>query len=308
MKALRGRAYGAQQRIRLHRSEMSSAMAKLADLILADPAAPIELSITELAERAGTSAATVTRFCRVLGYSGYVALRVGVASDIGRGDAQASWRTDIGQAFGPDDSVEDVVQALVSSHTRSIETTASTLDLADLEEVAVRIAEGRQVDLYGVGGSGVMAVELQSRLYRIGLNAHAWTEVHAGLASAAIQSEDSVAIGISHTGATQETIQMLAQARSAGAFTVAITSKAGSPLTDFARKSLTSATIEHYLQPDDLSAKHSQLFVVDVLYLLVAQQDFVRTTTNLAASAMAVSPHRKAPRGVRHNERKEGAR
>lgn len=56
---------------------------------------------------------------------------------------------------------------------------------------------------------------------------------------------------------------------------------------------------ERFLQPDDLSAKHSQLFVLDLLYLLVAQQNFGRTTTTLAASALAVSPHRRPGRGRR---------
>ena len=59
---------------------MSKAMTKLATLLLDEPLAPLELSITELAEQAGTSAATVTRFCRLIGYSGYVQFRVGVAS------------------------------------------------------------------------------------------------------------------------------------------------------------------------------------------------------------------------------------
>ena len=56
---------------------------------------------------------------------------------------------------------------------------------------------------------------------------------------------------------------------------------------------------EQFLQPDDLSAKHSQLFVLDLLYLLVAQRNFGRTTTTLAASALAVSPHRRSARGRR---------
>ena len=59
-------------------------MARVADFLLRDPRAPLTLSIGELAERAGTSAATVTRFCRMIGYSGYVALRVGIATDVGR--------------------------------------------------------------------------------------------------------------------------------------------------------------------------------------------------------------------------------
>jgi hypothetical protein len=50
---------------------------------------------------------------------------------------------------------------------------------------------------------------------------------------------------------------------------------------------------DSYLQPDDLAAKHAQLFVLDLLYLLVAQCNFSRVATMLAASAMAVSDHRR---------------
>jgi DNA-binding MurR/RpiR family transcriptional regulator len=59
---------------------------------------------------------------------------------------------------------------------------------------------------------------------------------------------------------------------------------------------LTSHAPGEYLQPDDLSAKHAQLFVIDLLYLLAAQRDFSRTTSLLAASAAAVAPHRRPPR------------
>jgi hypothetical protein len=52
---------------------------------------------------------------------------------------------------------------------------------------------------------------------------------------------------------------------------------------------------DEYLQPDDLSAKHAQLFALDLLYLIVAQRNFARTATTLAASAAAVAPHRRIP-------------
>ena len=48
----------------------------------------------------------------------------------------------------------------------------------------------------------------------------------------------------------------------------------------------------------DLSAKHAQLFVLDLLYLLVAQQNFGAVATHLAASAMAVSGHRRVLPGA----------
>lgn len=289
-------ALGVAERIQARRPQMSSAMAKIATLLLEQPTAPLELSITELASRAGTSPATVTRFCRLIGYSGYVPLRVGVAADVGRGDVHASWHTDIGRAFDPEDSSREVLHALLHAHTRSVQATASSIDLEQMDRIATAVAGCRHLDIYGIGGSGFMADELQSRLYRIGINVHAWSEVHSGLASASIQDKSSVAIGISNTGRTRETIQMLSQANSSGAYTVALTNSPDSPLAAVAHEHVVAAAPEEYLQPDDLSAKHSQLFLLDLLYLLVAQRDFSRTTTKLAASAMAVLPHRTSLR------------
>jgi DNA-binding MurR/RpiR family transcriptional regulator len=117
--------------------------------------------------------------------------------------------------------------------------------------------------------------------------------VHAGLASAALLSEASVAIAFSNTGRTEETIEMLALAKSSGAYGVAVTSDPASPMAKVADAHLTSHAPGEYLQPDDLSAKHAQLFVIDLLYLLAAQRDFSRTTSLLAASAAAVAPHRR---------------
>ncbi|GAA4174259.1 MurR/RpiR family transcriptional regulator [Gryllotalpicola koreensis] len=288
--------FGVSSRIQAALPEMSAAMAKIGALLLENPAAPLELSITELAQQAGTSPATVTRFCRLIGYAGYPPLRVGAAADLGRSSAE-TWQSDIGRAFDPADSVVEVLNALVSSHTSALQTTAARLDREAAERAAAAIARSDHVDIYGIGGSAVLAAELQARLYRIGLNAHMWSEVHEGLTSAAIQGPGTVAIGISNTGRTGETLEMLSLARSTGALAVAITGNPDSPLASVADYHLTAFAADAYLQPDDLSAKHAQLLAIDLLYLLVAQQDFSRTTAKLAASAAAVAPHRRSLRG-----------
>ncbi|MFQ4148761.1 MurR/RpiR family transcriptional regulator [Arthrobacter sp. LAPM80] len=292
-------AAGVVNRIQAKLPDMPAAMAKIGSFLLENPQAPLELSIMELAEKTKTSPATVTRFCRLLGYAGFVPFRVSIASDLGRSDARESWKADIGRAFGPDDSARDVLSTLVNAHTRSLEETAAIMDLALMNKIARRIAMSNHVDIYGIGGSAVMAKELQSRLYRIGINAHHWSEVHAGLTSAAIQDSNSVAIGISNTGRTEETLQMLREAGEAGALTVALSNNPGSPLADSADASIITSVHEQFLQPDDLSAKHVQLLVIDLIYLLVAQVNFAQTTSKLAASAMAVSPHRRPTRTAR---------
>ncbi len=288
--------FSVADRIKTYQSQMPATMAKIATVLIDNPRAALDLSITELAERAGTSAASVTRFCRTIGYAGYAPLRVAIAEDLGRGGAQAAWIADIGRSFGPHDPADDIRHALLNTHVRSLQATSELLDLKTAERVAAAIVKSRQVDVYGVGGSALTALEVEARLYRIGINVHPWSEVHNGLTSAAILDQKCVAIGISNTGRTDETIEMLSVAKRAGAHTVAITGNPESPLAKVAEDVLIAASPDGYLQPADLSARHCQLFVVDLLYLLVAQSNFSRTTRYLAASAAAVAPRRRPSR------------
>ncbi|ACQ82239.1 transcriptional regulator, RpiR family [Beutenbergia cavernae DSM 12333] len=297
-------AIGVSERIQAHHSGMSSAMLKIAGLLLAEPTAPLELSITELADRAGVSAATVTRFCREIGYPGYVQLRVAVAADRGRGVTADvdTWRLEVGRTLDPDDTPSDVLRTLLNAHVRSLRATATQLDLVQCAYVAAAISRCRHLDIYGTGGSATMAEEMTGRLYRIGIETHWWSDVHNGLSSASIQDKDCVAIGISNSGRTKETIEMVAEAKAAGAFTVAITSRVASPLGQLADACLVASVPARYLHPADLSAKHSQLFVLDLLYLLVTQENYTESISKIAVSGRAVASHRRPEPAGRTDE------
>jgi DNA-binding MurR/RpiR family transcriptional regulator len=257
-----------QDRIRSLLPDMPAAVARVAHYLLKHPEAPLTLSIGELAENAGASPATVTRFCRTIGYPGYVELRVGIATDVGRNASLDLWTAEIGREFGPNDSPEDLLRMLISGHTKALREATSAIDLASVTEVSRRIALSSHVDIYGVVGSAMLAEELQGRLYRIGVPAYAWSEVHSGLTSAAIQDSDTVAIANDPT----------------------------SPLAELADRSIVTSIYEQFVQPDDLSAKHGQLLVLDLLYLLVAQENFDQSSAKLAASALAVASHRRPRR------------
>jgi DNA-binding MurR/RpiR family transcriptional regulator len=295
--AMPSHATAVQNRIRAKWADLPEATLRVAQVVLEQPRLVVELPIGDLAERAGTSAATVTRFCRQIGYAGYVALRMSIATELGRTSVQPS--LEIGRAFGPDDAAEDVASALVAGATRSMQQTAESIDLGSLRRLAEAIVASRHVDLYGVGSSALAAEALATRLYRIGVLCNVWSEVHAGLTSAVVQGPDCVAIGYSHTGRTAETIAMLQAAGGTGCLTVAVTNDPKSPLATAADVVLQTAAYEQFLQPDDLAAYYSQVLVGDLLYVLTAQVDFAASSEHLAASAVAVSPHREggiAPR------------
>jgi DNA-binding MurR/RpiR family transcriptional regulator len=71
-------------RIRSLLPSLAPAERRVAERVLADPGAVAASTITALAHDCGTSETTVIRFCRAVGFTGYPALRLALAAEIGR--------------------------------------------------------------------------------------------------------------------------------------------------------------------------------------------------------------------------------
>src|SRR5436853_7655323 len=87
---------GVLVRVRARLPEFTAALCRVAEQVLADPAGAARATIVELAERSGTSPATVTRFCRALGFDGYADLRLSIAAETGR-PRPAGWTVELGR-------------------------------------------------------------------------------------------------------------------------------------------------------------------------------------------------------------------
>jgi DNA-binding MurR/RpiR family transcriptional regulator len=278
-------------RLRAELPALPDALARVAEQILEDPAEAAQASIVDLAERAGTSTATVTRFCRVLGFKGYAALRVALAAESGRQE-QARWETDIGQEIGPDDPLDRVLGVIAGADSRAIQETAARLDLDGIARLADAIAVAGRVELFGLGSSGTAAREMAFRLERIRIPVWYREDAHKALTNAALLGPGDVAIGLSHSGRTREVIETLAEAGSQGALTVAVTSFERSPLAETAEISLITAVHETTFRLAALAALHSQLVALDLIYVAVAQRTYQRTTEAFEVTARAVDAHR----------------
>ncbi|GIF67725.1 RpiR family transcriptional regulator [Asanoa ishikariensis] len=286
-------ADGVLLRVRAGLPEFTGALQRVAEQVLADPAGAARATIVELAERSGTSPATITRFCRALGFDGYADLRLGIAAETGRARS-AGWTFDIGREIQPTDPLDRVLGQIMAADTRAMHDTAALLDLAEVERAAEAIAAATRVDIFGASGSALVGEEMQFSLHRIGVAAWAWTDVHNGLASAALLRTGDVALGVSHSGATRETIEMLAEAGSRGATTIALTSFPRSPLAELADIILLTAAQATTFRPDALSARHPQLVVLDLLYIAVAQRTHDRAHASFQRTAQAVDGHKTA--------------
>jgi DNA-binding MurR/RpiR family transcriptional regulator len=285
-------ADGVLTRLRAGLPEFSDALQRVAEQVLADPAGAARASIVELAERSGTSPATITRFCRALGFDGYADLRLAIAGDTGPAAHPGGWSVDIGREIQPADPLERVLEQVMAADTRAMHDTAALLDLCEVQKAADALATARHIDIYGAGGSALVGAELQFCLHRIGIPAWSWIDVHNGLASSALLGSGDVALGISHSGRTRETIEMIAEAGSRGATTIALTSYPRSALAEVADIVLVTAAQATTFRPDALSARHPQLVVLDLLYIAVAQRLHDRVNAAFQVTAQAVHPHR----------------
>ncbi|MEV6234229.1 MurR/RpiR family transcriptional regulator [Saccharopolyspora shandongensis] len=279
---------------------LARAEQRVANIVLADPASIARRSITEVAEAAGTSETTVTRFCKAIGVGGYPDLRIALAADTARTSTRDR---ELGSDIAPDDDLGQIIEKVGYADAKAVEETAGQLDPAILQRLVDDVAAARRIDVYGVGASAFVALDLQQKLHRIGLTCFAWSDTHNALTSAAVLREGDVAIGISHTGATSETVEALREARRRGATTAALTNFARSPITEVADRVLTTAVRETTYRSGAMASRIGQLTVIDCLFIGVAQRHLDQAKAALEATYEAVGGHRLDSRPDRRRQK-----
>lgn len=277
-------------RIRSLLPGLARAEQRVAKVVLDDSATIARRSITEVAEAAGTSETTVTRFCKAIGLGGYPELRIALAADTARSAARVD--RDLGADIAIDDDLSQVVGKVSFADARAVEETAAQLDIAALQRVVDAVAAAPRVDVYGVGASANVALDLQQKLHRIGRVCFAWSDTHLALTSAAVLGKGDVAVGVSHTGSTADTVEALREARRHGATTVALTNFPTSPITEVADHVLTTAARETTFRSGAMASRIAQLTVIDCLFIGVAQRHHDSAAAALESTYDAVGIHR----------------
>ena len=178
------------------------------------------------------------------------------------------------------------------AETLSIADTADMLDVAALGAAVDIIVGAHRVDIFGVGAGGIVGLDLQQKLNRIGRVALGWTDAHAAWTSAATLRPGAVVVALSHSGSTIDTIEFLSIARAAGATTIAITNHDRSPLAEQADVVLTTAARETGFRSGALGSRIAQLMIVDCLFIGVAQANYEESMAAVRNTYAAVQRFR----------------
>jgi RpiR family transcriptional regulator, carbohydrate utilization regulator len=131
------------------------------------------------------------------------------------------------------------------------------------------LARARRIEFYGVGNSGIVALDAQHKFFLMGMHTVAYNDPHWQVQSAALLTSEDVVVAISRTGRTRDMIQTCELAQRAGATVIAVTARASllAKLADIA------LAVDVEEDPDVYSpmvGRLAQLALVDALSVSVA--------------------------------------
>lgn len=265
---------GALVRLRSIQPSLKPAENKVANYILDNTEEILHMTITNLSEQTGTALATIVRLCKKIGYSGFQELKNAIVSDL------IDPLKGIHEEIELDDNIGTIAQKVFYSGIQSLGDTLKMIDISSLEEAIRVIAEANKVDIYGVGASGFIALDAHHKMFKTGIHSAAYNDAHMQIISAGFLTERDVAVGISHSGSTKDTIQSLKRAKEAGAKIICVTSYMKSPITKISDISLYVAARETTFRSDAMAARIAQLCLID---LVIVGVSFLRQKESFAA-------------------------
>ncbi len=249
-------------RINSFYDRLSPSEQRVADYVRANPEEVIRMPMARLAQNAGVSDPSVLRFCRAIGYRGYLDFKVALTQDL------ASPVQFIQGTVDSSDDVPRMAQKIFSAANRALLETLQGLDMEALERAVKLIMQAQRVLIIGVGTSAPIAQFLYNRLFRLNLPVWLQTDSYLQLMHAALLGEGDVAFGVSQTGASIDPVITLAEARKHGATTIALTGSLSSPITKEADIALYSSYDE--LRPEASSSRIAQIAIIETIYVALS--------------------------------------
>jgi len=255
---------GCLVRIRGILPSLKSAEGRVATYILKNPDQIIHLSITELAEFAQSAEATIFRLCKRLGYGGYQAFKISLASDL------VKPLQNIHQEINPDDDLLTIASKVFHSNMEALQDTLTLVDEKSLEKAVQTLHHATRIEFYGLGGSAPIAMDAYHKFIRVGIPCIALTDSHMQVISARLLQPGAVVFAISHSGSNKDIVQSIKTARQAGATTICLTNYPKSPVTKESDICLLSSSRESYYRSEAMSSRIAQLSIIDTLYVGVS--------------------------------------
>jgi RpiR family transcriptional regulator, carbohydrate utilization regulator len=240
------------------REQLRPSERKLADYVLEAPREVLDISMTDFATRAGVSQPTIARFCQALGFSGFREFKIRLAQSVA---------ADVPTVYRDVRSDEPAAGVAAKVLDRTIGALIAVRNSLSSDSVAAAIgllSDARRIEFYGAGGSGIVALDMQHKFFKLGVPSVAYSDPHTYTTSAALLGAGDVVIAISNTGRTRDILDACRSALSGGAKVIAIT-HGNSPLARLASVGLFANVDEDTDIFSPMTSRVSHLAIGDIL-------------------------------------------
>ncbi len=236
---------------------------KVADYIFENIKSVTYMSITDLAEACNVGESSIFRFCKTLKLRGYQEFKIALAHSTSQEDEVPQLSS---SKITMQDTIKELSSKVLMETQNALKQTHNLINEADVSKAVDMVISGKRIHFFGVGGSLMTALEAQNRFMRITNKTECTIDSHLQVVSASLMDEGDVAVLISYSGSIKDIIQVAKAAKKRGAKIILITGFSKSPLTSYADITLLCWANEGPLQEGSLSAKISQLYLIDLLY------------------------------------------
>jgi Transcriptional regulators len=176
----------------------------LAEYILKNKEAVLNLSIQKLATNTFSSTSTVVRLCRKIGLKGFKDFKIKLSAELQKHYDDIS-TIDPDFPFTEDDSNKEIAQKIANVMETSIKQTSELLDNSTLEKAIRLILKAKNLGIFAYGDTYISALSFQNKLMKINFHAQLPTLVEESNFLAANFQKEDCAIVISYSGQTKST-------------------------------------------------------------------------------------------------------
>lgn len=261
---------------------------KVADYVLNHEAACRRISLEVLAEQSGVSQPTVVRFVKALGFQGFKEFRYRLMEnaviEARSGEPQAMY----GYHLKPDEKLKLIPAKVISTSVRTLEDMLKSISGEQFEKTIHMLAGARKIMLCCVENSSAAAKDLMTKLLYLGYDCRYDEDYYIQKIAAASLTEQDVIIGISYSGQSKDTVDVMKTAKKAGAKTIAVTNFRESRISQFSDVVLCCSQ-EQWLYGDCIFSRTTQIVLNDMIYMGLIASDYDSRTEQLDKNSHLIS-------------------
>lgn len=263
------------QRIRIKKRSLSQTEQKIADYFIDSDEQLSKKTLEELAYEIAVSQSSIYQFVKSLGYRGFQDFKIDIARNFHYQPTLQNLQ-DITDSEGihSDDSSLVIAQKVLQSNVYALSNSLNFLTEELLNSVLALMYSAKNLHFFGVGGSSIVAFDSFHKFNNTTYHCNYIFDYHIQLSLITKFTSDDCIFLFSHSGQTNEVINLARKIKKTSATMIVLTGNSGSELVTLANQAITVLTEELLFTTEALASRISYLTIMDILYANVVHQNY----------------------------------